>query len=169
MKSALIPIAVLTFALGTAAAAPCQDIQSGMGREDTGAPPLQLNQQTQFQKFAEKLKLDSKAQLPAVMQIFSDALAEAAPVGQKMLLLRQQLVNVTLTNAPQDDRKPLVDAYKAEAAKMTAIEARAFAKVYALLKPNQQSNASQAFELMAGIFKAQGGASGRGRSSGGAR
>ena len=35
---------------------------------------------------------------------------------------------------------------------MTNIEAEAFGKIYALLKPNQQSKAPQAFELMAGMF-----------------
>lgn len=145
-----------------------QDIQSGMGREDTGAPPIQVGQQTQFQKFAEKLKLDSKTQVPAVGQIFTEALTEAAPVGQQMLVLRQQIVNVALAGKPQDDQKPLVDAYKAQAAKMAAIEARAFSKVYAVLKPNQQSNATEAFALMAGIFEPQG-VGGRGRRGAGGR
>ena len=35
---------------------------------------------------------------------------------------------------------------------MTSIEAEAFGKLYALLKPNQQAKAPQAFELMAGMF-----------------
>ena len=37
---------------------------------------------------------------------------------------------------------------------MAGIEAAAFAKTYATLKPNQQPNATQAFALMAGIFQA---------------
>jgi hypothetical protein len=170
MKLALIPGLLLTFALATSPSAFCQDIQSGMGREDTGAPPIQVAQQTQFQKFAEKLKLDSKTQVPAVGEIFTEALSEAAPVGQKMLVLRQQLVNVTLTNKPPDDQKPLLEAYKVEAAKMAGIEGRAFSKVYALLKPNQQPHATEAFALMAGIFEPQGGGGGgRARRGGGGR
>lgn len=131
-----------------------------MGREDTGAPPIEVGQQTQFQRFAGKLKLDAKTQIPAVAEIFTEALNEAGPVGQKMLVLRQQLVNVTLMNGPKDDQKPLLETYKVEAAKMAVIEARAFSKVYALLKPNQQSNATEAFALMAGIFEPQGGGGG---------
>ena len=49
---------------------------------------------------------------------------------------------------------------------MTGIEAEAFGKLYALLKPNQQSKALQAFELMAGLFAGTGmpgGGAGRGR------
>jgi len=92
----------------------------------------------------------------------------SSDLAQKMLVLRQQLVNAILTNAP-GDTKPLVDAYRAEAAKMAAIEARAFAKVYALLKPNQQSNATDAFALMGGVFEPQGAGGGRGRRGAGAR
>jgi hypothetical protein len=48
---------------------------------------------------------------------------------------------------------------------MTSIEAEAFGKLYALLKPNQQAKAPQAFELMAGLFAGGGmqGGAGRGR------
>jgi hypothetical protein len=112
------------------------------------------------------LKLDSKTQVPAVEQILSEAAKDAAPVGQQMLQLRQQLVNLALENKPAD-MKPIVDGYAGAAAKMAGIEARAFAKVYATLKPNQQSSASQAFAIMAGMFqppppRASGGRGGRG-------
>src|SRR5438132_14414436 len=65
--------------------------------------------------------------------------------------------------------KAAVDAYAAAAAKMAGVEARAFASVYATLKPNQQSNAPQAFALMAGMFQpAPPRAGGRGQRGGGA-
>jgi hypothetical protein len=51
---------------------------------------------------------------------------------------------------------------------MTGIEAEAFGKLYALLKPNQQAKAPQAFELMAGMF-AGGGMPGGGRGGEGRR
>ena|SRR5215210_9290223 len=122
---------------------------------------------TPYQLFAEKLKLDSKTQVPAVEEILSGAAKEAAPVGMEMLQFRQQLVNLALSNKP-DEMKPVVAAYAAAAAKMTGIEARAFAKVYATLKPNQQSVASQAFAIMAGMFQAQAPGSGaRGGQRGG--
>ena len=49
---------------------------------------------------------------------------------------------------------------------MTGIEAEAYGELYALLKPNQQAKAPQAFELMAGIF-AGGMPGGAGRGRGG--
>ena len=124
---------------------------------------------TPYQLFAERLKLDLKTQVPAVEEILSAAAKEAAPVGVEMLQVRQQLVNLALSNKP-DEMKPVVAAYAAAAAKMTAIEARAFAKVYGTLKPNQQSSASQAFAIMAGMFQAQapgGAARGGQRGAGG--
>jgi hypothetical protein len=51
---------------------------------------------------------------------------------------------------------------------MASIEASAFAKPYATLKPNQQSNAAQAFTIMAGIFQpAAPSGGGRGQRGGG--
>jgi hypothetical protein len=107
---------------------------------------------TPFEQFADRLKLDAKTQAPQAAQIFSDAAKEAAPLGQQMLQLRQRLVNLALENKAEE-MKPVQDAYAATAAKMAGIEASAFAKVYATLKPNQQSSASQAFAIMAGMFQ----------------
>ena len=43
-------------------------------------------------------------------------------------------------------------------AKMAGVEATAYAKIYALLKPNQQSKAAMVFdEQMAGMFMGGGG------------
>jgi hypothetical protein len=130
-------------------------------------PTQRVQPRTPVQQIADRLKLDPKTQVPTVEQICAEAMKEAAPVGQQMLQLRQQLVNLELAKAPE--KKPVVDAYAAAAEKMTAIEARAFAKIYATLKPNQQSNASQAFAMMAGMFQpsAAGGRSERGRRGGG--
>ena len=155
--------------LSTLSAAPFPQnapISSGMGSDDTGAPRIGIQQRTPAERFADRLKLDAKTQIPAVEQILSDAAREAAPIGQQMLQLRQQLVNLALENKPADT-KPVVDEYAAAAAKMAGIEARAFAKVYATLKPNQQSSASQAFAIMAGMFqppapRTPGGRAGRG-------
>ena len=59
----------------------------------------------------------------------------------------------------------MLDQYAGVAAQMTAIETKAFGKVYALLNPNQQSKAPAAFELMAGMFGGAPGGRGRGRAA----
>ncbi len=127
-----------------------------------------LGPPTPFQQFVRRLKLDKKTQAPAAEQIFSEALKEAAPVGQQMIQLRQQLVNAALANKP-GELKPLQDAYTAAAARMAAVEVQAFAKVYAMLKPDQQSHAPEAFAVIAGVFQPPGprAGGGRGRRGGG--
>ena len=105
------------------------------------------------------------------LRLSSKGEARQLDVAQKRLLqLRQQMVNVALAGKPDDEMKPVVEAYTAAAAQMAGIEARAFAKIYATLKPDQQSRAGQAFALMAGIFQpaAPRGPGGRGQRSGGA-
>lgn len=143
--------AVLVPALGLAApqSAPLQREPTG---EERSSADERAQPRTVYQQFADRLKLDAKTQVPAVEQILSDASKEAAPIGQQMLLLRQQLVNLAIADKTED-MKPVVAAYRAAAAKMTGVEARAFAKVYATLKPNQQSNAPQAFAIMGGMFQ----------------
>jgi hypothetical protein len=129
-----------------------------------------MQKRTPFEQLADRLKLEQKAQLPLVDTILVDAGKEAAPIGQKMLELRQRLVNLALQNK-SDEIQPVVEAYTAAAAQMTGIEARAFAKIYATLKPNQQSSAAQAFAIMAGMFQppAPRGPGGRGGRGGGQR
>jgi hypothetical protein len=138
-------------------------------RESTGEDRTMAGDRPQprtpYQQFAERLKLDAKTQVPAVEQILADAGRDAAPVAQQMLQLRQQLVNLALANQ-SDATKPVIDAYTAAAAKMTGIEASAFAKVYAILKPNQQANAAQAFTIMGGMFQPAAPRGGASRGSG---
>jgi len=164
---ALAPLALVStlFALAAPQNAP---LSSGMGSDDTGAPRIGIQTRTPYEQFADRLKLDTKTQVPAVELILSDAAREAAPAGQQMLLLRQRLVNLALENKP-DEMKPVVHAYTEAAAKMAGVEARAFAKVYATLRPNQQPAAPQAFAIMAGMFQppAPRGPGGRGGRGGG--
>ncbi len=150
-RSLLALLAASLLPLHVTALSDPQAIQSGMGREDSGAPPLDLTTPTPFQQFVNRLRLDTRSQLPAVQETFAAALKEAAPLGQDMLLLRQQLLNLALTNK-RDEMKPAIDAYAVAASKMTGIEARAFASVYRTLKPNQQSGAPEAFAVIAGMF-----------------
>ena len=141
--------------------------QTGVGGVQSGAPPIEgIRALTPFEEFTGRLKLDEKTQVPAAREIFLAAAREAGPVGVEMLQLRQKLLNVELGNA--QDAKVVEDAYTAAATKMIGIETAAFAKVYATLKPNQQSNAAQAFTLIAGIFQSPApGAGGRGQRGGG--
>ena len=140
-------------------------IQSGMGNDDTGAPKLSLAEPLPGEKMIDRLKLDDKTQAPEVRLLLMDASRDAAPVAQKVLDIRLRLGNLALQNKP-DEMPAATEAYAAAATEMAAIEARAFTKIYAMLKPNQQPNAAQAFAMMAGIFQLSPGR-GRGGQRGG--
>jgi hypothetical protein len=140
-------------------------IQSGMGNDDTGAPKLSLAEPLPGEKMIDRLKLDDKTQAPEVRLLLMDASRDAAPVAQKVLDIRLRLGNLALQNN-LDEMPAATEAYAAAATEMAAIEARAFTKIYAMLKPNQQPNAAPAFAMMAGIFQLSPGR-GRGGQRGG--
>jgi len=140
-------------------------IQSGMGNDDTGAPKLSLAEPLPGEKMIDRLKLDDKTQAPEVRLLLMDASRDAAPVAQKVLDIRLRLGNLALQNN-LEEMPAATEAYAAAATEMAAIEARAFTKIYAMLKPNQQPNAAPAFAMMAGIFQLSPGR-GRGGQRGG--
>ena len=122
---------------------------------------------TPVEQFLGYMKIDTKTQGPQVTQILNDTATEAAPVGQEMLSLRQRMVNLLL-QGQNDQNKPVVAAYAESAAKMTGLEARAFAKVFEIVNPKQQSqvNATKAFDILSGLFQP---AAPRGNRGGGGR
>jgi hypothetical protein len=151
IKSGLFVVLTLTMLAGPAFAQEEGGGAPGPGGGGGSGLPSDINApRTIPQQFASKLKLDN-TQRPAVDQILTAAATEAAPHAAQMLQARQRLLNVVRANAA-DEIKAAQDAYAASAADVARIEAAAFAKVYALLKPNQQKEAPQAFALIAGLF-----------------
>src|SRR6266567_4132329 len=121
----------------------------GIGRGTDGVPgmsgmrpPQRLSKPEQI---AEKLKLN-KQQKEEFQNILSAGREEAAPVRQKMDNARVQIAGALIQGMSDADLKKLSDDYAALAAQMTAIETKAFSKLYASLKPNQQSKVVPAFE-----------------------
>jgi hypothetical protein len=133
-----------------------------MGGEGGGS----VRAATKFEQFTSRLKLDKNTQVPLVSPILQEAATAGATVGQEMTTLQTQLANALLTNKTDAEIKPILDAHTAAAAKMTGIEASAFGKIYAMLRPNQQGNAAAAFDMMAGWFHAPPAAAGRGGGRG---
>lgn len=121
----------------------------GGGRE-TPLPPIG-GSQTPFEQFAHRLDLDRKTQFLEAEKIFTDASRQAPPIAQQMQQLRIRLVNAEIDRNDAEIKATLAD-YRIVAARMAELEAQAFAKVYALLKPNQAAHATEAFALVAGIF-----------------
>ena len=132
----------------------------GMGDEPGAMPRMQ--RQAPFDIFADRLKLN-KDQKTEALTVLSDALKESGPLRQQLMQAKLDIAKAMLGGASADDLKKTMDTYTSVAAQVTGIETKAFAKVCATLKPNQQGKAASAFELMAGMFIAPaGGAGGRG-------
>ena len=131
--------------------------------DETGAMPRAAQRQTRAQMIADKLKLN-KSQKEDLEKILIGCAQEAMPLRTQMDQARAQLAGALIDGKGEDEVNKQQQAYGELVAKMDGLEAQAFAKIYAMLKPNQQSKADQAFELMAGIFVQ----AGRGGAGGGA-
>ena len=116
---------------------------------------------TPLEQFAADLKMDVRTQGAAIEEALNDAAKDAAPVSDEMVAIRQRWINALLASRP-DEAKAAATAYTAAAAKMTGIETRAFVRIYAPLKPNQQAGAAKAFDILAGFFQPTSLRSGRG-------
>ena len=121
---------------------------SAQGGETT--PPIG-GPQTLFEQFGRRLDLDRRTQFPEAEKIFTDASRLAAPIAQQMQQLRIRLINAAI-GKNDAEIKTILPEYRMAAARMADVEAQAFAKVYALLRPNQVNHATEAFGLVAGVF-----------------
>lgn len=134
------------------------------GMEGGGMPRMQ--RLTKPELFADKLKLnrDQKEQAQAILV---EAAQKARPIVDQINRGRQLIGTALIQKKSEADLKPLMDTYTAVSAQMTAVEAEAFGKIYAILKPNQQKNAAQSFEILGGMFMpVQTAGRGMGRSQG---
>ena len=152
------------FAIGLASAQPGGggmggDMGSGMGGMARRQSPLEM--------FVDKLKLKDD-QKDEVQKILSATAEKIAPVREQLTKGRSVIFQALMSKASDDDIKKLMGDYTLLSAQVTGLEADAFGKILALLKPNQQKNAPQAFDLLATVFQGSGGGGG-GRGRGGMR
>jgi len=123
--------------------------------QDMGGGMPRTQRASRFDQIADKLKLN-KDQKQQAQTIIDAGREEAAPLRESVAKARLGVADALINGKGDDEVKKAQDAYSAEVAKLTGLEAKTFAKIYALLKPNQQSKATQAWELMADIFSAGG-------------
>ena len=154
--------ASLAFAQGKKGGGSKGGMSDGMGE-------FRPQRQSKIEQFTDRLKL-SKEQKEEAQAALSAALEESAPVRTEMDKSRVAIAGAMIEGKSGDEIKKLIDEYTAVAAKWTAIEVKAFSRVYASLKPNQQQKAGQAFELLAEALDtvgsgggARGGRGGQGR------
>ncbi|HEY9141246.1 MAG TPA: periplasmic heavy metal sensor [Bryobacteraceae bacterium] len=147
-------------------------------RSEDPSGGMLAQRQGQLDQFADKLKLNKQQRAEA--ETILDAAREAmAPIQQKLLEARKNLAAALIDGQPDDAVDQLTKTYTSLAAQSKALEAKAFAKICALLKPNQQSRAVQNFGLMAQLLEqgqmggqwggGQGGPWSGGRGGGGRR
>ena len=125
--------------------------QWGPRREDPSGGMLP-QWQSQFDQFAEKLKLNKEQRADAGKII--DAGREAmGPLQQKLIEARRNLAAALIVGQSGDAIDKLTQTYTSFSAQATAVEAKAFGKICALLKPSQQSRAVENFGLMAQLVE----------------
>jgi hypothetical protein len=144
-----------------------RDRGNNMG--DMGANMARPQRQSREDQIADKLKLN-KEQKEQLTTILSAAREKAGPIREALLKQRLAVAQAIGSNQSEEQVKKVLADYSAVAAQMDGVEAEAFGKIFAMLKPNQQSKAEAGFELMAGMFESagrgQGAGMGRGRGEG---
>jgi Spy/CpxP family protein refolding chaperone len=124
----------------------------GAGGSGMGTMPMRpIPPKTKADQIADRLKLNDQ-QKDQLLDILAAARQQAAPVREEMDKQRADIASALIDGKPQDEVQKLVDGYAAVAGRMASVEGDAFAKICAMLKPNQQSRSGQAFEIMAGMF-----------------
>ena len=140
---------------------------AGGGGMEGGAMP-RAQRQTKAEIFLDRLKLKSDQKEEAI-KILSEEAQKARPLVEQINRGRSAIGTALLQKKTDEEMKPLLEAYTRVCGQMTALEADAFGKIYASLKPNQQKNAAQAFEVLGGVFMptvGAGGGRGMGRGQG---
>jgi len=128
-----------------------------------GMTGMGMRKASKAEQFVDKLKLN-KEQRDEATNILSAARESSAQIRTDLNDRRIKLANGFMAAKSPEEMNALTAEYATVAAEMTKLEANTFAKIYALLKPNQQGKADQAFELLDGLMNAS---AGRPRGAGG--
>jgi len=134
----------------------------GRGGDMGGGGGMMPRPQSKADQFVDKLKLNREQQ-EQTQKILSAALERLGAVRMDLDARRAKIAGAFIDGKSADEVKALTAEYAGASAQLMQIEADAFAQVCALLKPNQQSKADQAFEILTSLFaQAGGGRGGRG-------
>jgi hypothetical protein len=123
--------------------------------------PMRTQKQSPFEVFTEKLKLN-KEQASDAGNILAAAAQQAGPIRGQLDKSRADIAGALIEGKSDEEIKKLMDAHSALLTQFDAVAADAFSKIFATLKPNQQSKAGQAFELVPTLFDRAGGGGRRG-------
>jgi hypothetical protein len=133
----------------------------GRGGDMGGMGSAMPRKASKAEQFIDKLKL-SKEQQQEAEKILSAAMERASALRNDMAERRAKIAGAMIDGKPDEETAKLKAEYSEVAAQYTKVQADAFGKIWAMLKPNQQSKGEQAFELLAAIFNTPAGGRGRG-------
>jgi hypothetical protein len=133
--------------------------EGGMG----GGGGMRMQRQSPFDVFADKLTLN-KDQKTEALTVLQDAAKEIGPIRDQMQQARQNLAGALIQGQTGDPIDQILKAYAPLASQAAGIEAKAFAKICKMLKPNQEKGAAQAFEVLAEMLPRMAGGRGGNRS-----
>jgi Spy/CpxP family protein refolding chaperone len=158
---------LLTAVLATTLVSAQGGKKGGGGGGGTGGGGMGMPQRpSKVEQFVDKLKL-TKEQKDATQPILLAALEQSAPLRDQISKGRVAIAGAMIEGKSGDEVKKLMDDFTSLNAQLTDIDAKAFGKIYALLKPNQAPKAAQAFELLVAILDPMvGGGGGRGGGRG---
>lgn len=107
---------------------------------------------TKFDQFAAKLKLnkDQKVEAQSIVDAYT---GQAAPLGQRLLKGKQEITAALLGGQSGEALDKVTAGYTDTVEELTTLEATAFAKIVALVKPNQRNKAASAFPLLVDLFE----------------
>jgi hypothetical protein len=127
--------------------------RNGGGGEMGGdsSPIIVRPPESKLDRISSRLKLN-KEQKAEVESILNAAQEEAKPVVDKLFKARMSITNAMIAGKCQAEIDRELSAYTAVSAEMTGVESKAFSRIFAMLKANQQSKAAPALEEMAGMF-----------------
>jgi Spy/CpxP family protein refolding chaperone len=138
------------------------------GNGDAGAMGggmARVQRQSRMDIIADKLHLN-KDQKDQASKIFAAAQEEAAPLNEQVRNGRSAITTAILQGTSGDDLNKMMTQFTDLMTQKTAVEAKAYGKLYAILDPKQQAKAAPVFaEQMDGMF--DGGGRGRGGNRGG--
>jgi hypothetical protein len=124
----------------------------GMGG-DTGMPQAAMRgAPTRLEIMASSLKLRSE-QEKQIRNALDAIQKEAAPVRDEMAEKRARIAAAVQAGQPQSEIDASITAYAAVAARMAALEMKAFAGIYQVLDAAQRNNLGPVFNMMSGLFQ----------------
>ncbi len=123
----------------------------GRGGNMGAAMPMSMMSQSRLDRFATTLDL-SKDQKKEVKSMMDESQKEASPLREQLSKSRLAIGEAVHAGKTGADLDAVLKANADIEAQMAAIEARAFAKLFASLEKEQQAKVGPVFAMMKGIF-----------------